>query len=97
MSSIQHIYNELFSGKTLVIVCETFTDFESLRTALCKKNSICVALDMTTESIVARYDQEKKLGTYQLTMSRRQAASSKWQIVSVFGGDDSDDPSAEAP
>jgi hypothetical protein len=88
MSSIQHIYNEIFSGKQLSVRCDSRTEFETLRTSLCKKNSVCVALDMTNESVIARYNEEKKIGTFSLGKSKRAAASFKWEIVEESGGDD---------
>jgi hypothetical protein len=81
MSSIQHIFNELFAGKLLTIQCSTRVEYETLRTSLCKKNSVLVGLDLSNKSVVGRYNEDKQLATFQLAESRRAKSQRKWQIV----------------
>jgi hypothetical protein len=83
LSSAQQIYNELFAGKTVTVAFDTFTQFESLRTALCKKNQICVALDMTNASIVGTFNDKTNRGTFALTESTRKKKQNKWEIVNI--------------
>lgn len=81
MAGVQEIYNELFAGKTLTIACTDANEFHTLRTALCKKNQINAALELTDGSIVAQYDSDKQVGMFKLAPSQRKQAASRWQII----------------
>jgi hypothetical protein len=81
MSSAQEIYNRLFAGEKLKLQFESFAHYETLRTMLCKKNSFCVALEMTSASVVARFDRELLQGTFELSEPVRLKNQNKWQIL----------------
>jgi hypothetical protein len=83
MSSIQDVYNLMFTGETIKVVCETPEQFHSLRTALCKKNQISVALEITDKSVVATY--EPPYGLFKLADSKRKLSANRWQIVENDG------------
>lgn len=83
MSSVKEIYDKLFDGKAVTVACGTSDQFHSLRTALCKRNQIYVALDMTNGSIVGKFDAEKQRATYSLTASTRITSQNKWSIISI--------------
>jgi hypothetical protein len=80
-SSVQEIYNRLFAGEKLTLQFESKTQFETLRTALCKKNTFSVALDMTSASLIGRWDSERVRGTFWLGESASKANQNKWQII----------------
>jgi hypothetical protein len=81
MSTVQDIYNELFSGETVSVRLKSREEFETLRTSLCKKNQLQVALELTDGSICAIYDAEKQVGTFSLGTSKRAAAANRWEII----------------
>lgn len=83
MASVQDVYNELFAGRVVTLTCRSLEQFHSLRTALCKKNQICYALDMTEGSIVGKYDSLTRTAIFQLAESARKKNQNKWEIVSV--------------
>lgn len=87
MSTIDEIYSKLLLGKALTIQLDGATEqaqyhaFETLRTALCRKNSVHVGLEITDKSIVARFDAQKATGTFRLDWPARKLNASKWTIV----------------
>lgn len=81
MSSVQEIYNSLFAGETIKVRCANKAAFHSLRTSLCRKNNLSVALEMTTLSVCATYDTEKCVGSFQLTESRRVKVANNWLVI----------------
>lgn len=81
MSTVQDIYNELFTGATVTVHCEDPKSFETLRTALCKKNQLQVALDLTTGSIIGRYDEQQQAATFTLGPSQRKLSENRWTIL----------------
>lgn len=84
MSTSKAIYDKLFDGKTITVRCATFGEYESLRTSLCKHNNVYVALDMTSDSIIARYDKETQKATFKLAVSDR-FKMRDWEIVEESG------------
>jgi len=88
-SSVQEIYNRLFAGETLTLQFAAKTQFETLRTALCKKNTFSVALDMTSQSVIARWDAKTSRGRFWLGEPANKANLNKWQII--------EDPKPENP
>ena len=91
MSSAQEVYNRLFAGEKLTLQFSSREQFETLRTMLCKKNSFCVALEMTTGSIVARWNSELRQGTFVIAESTRIANQNKWQILDSENSDNTKD------
>lgn len=91
MASTQEVYNRMFAGETVKIRMPSKRAFDSLRTALCKKNQLSVALDMTDLSVCATYDGENHLAEFRLDKPVRKAQLDRWEIVE----DDSDGNSPE--
>ncbi len=83
MSTVQDIYNEMFEGKTVTVACSDRKEFETLRTALCHKNQLNVALEITDGSVCASYDSNSLAATFKLAPSQRKQAASRWQIISA--------------
>ena len=80
-SSVQEIYNRLFAGETLTLQFVSKQQFETLRTALCKKNTFSVALDMTSQSVIARWTESTRRGRFWLGEPANKASQNKWQII----------------
>lgn len=81
MSTVQDIYNEIFTGATVTVACSSKAEFESLRTALCKKNQIQVALELVDGSILATWDELKEEASFTLGPSKRKLAANRWKIL----------------
>lgn len=81
MNSVQELYNRMFAGDVVRVRCAAVRDFNSLRTALCKKNSIPVALEMTTLSVCATYDSSTAVATFKLAESKRRTSEARWEII----------------
>jgi len=81
VSSVQQIYNRIFAGDTVKVRAATKAQYETLRTSLCKTNSIPVALEMTTLSVCGIFDAASGIATFKLAEPARKAAADRWQIV----------------
>lgn len=81
MASLKELYNSLYEGPVKVKI-ESKAQYETLRTALIRKNRLSVLLDITDKSIVASYDGEKQIGQFSLALSKRNKFKDKWEVIS---------------
>lgn len=81
MASTQEIYNRIFAGDTVKVRAPSKKAYDSLRTALCKKNTFSVALDMTDLSVCATYDRDTHVATFKLDKPARESNLDRWEVV----------------
>jgi hypothetical protein len=81
MSSVDNIYSKLFAGDKVRIKLADNKEFETLRTALCRKNGQYVALDLSTQSVLATYDATSGIGEFVLGESKRRKQAARWEIL----------------
>lgn len=88
MSSVQQVYNRMFAGDAVRVRFPSKKAFDSLRTALCKKNTLSVALEMTELSVCGTYDAATGIGTFKLDKPARAANVNQWEVIEDEPHDD---------
>lgn len=91
MASTQEIYNRMFAGDTVKVRAASKKAYDSLRTALCKKNTFSVALALTELSVCATYDKDTHVAEFKLAEPARKVNLDRWDIVE----ESTDDHSSE--
>lgn len=71
--SVAGIYKAIFAGQKVTVVIPQ-ASYNGLRVAICKRHQTPKALDLSTESVCARYDKDAGTATFWLGTRSKQPA-----------------------
>jgi hypothetical protein len=81
---ISDLYDMLLvDDKKVTIRFPSFREYETLRVALCKRNKLMTALDISDRSVIARWDEQGRQGTFSLGIPASREKKHSWEIVSI--------------
>lgn len=79
-TTVAGLYRRLFAGEKISLRVIDRNQYESLRTALQRHHRTPQYLDMTTDSLKAKFDESRMLATFWLGQKR---AATAFEIVST--------------